>query len=116
MAIPRKGSRRIVVDGTQYLWRIRRKATPNQIDYGYGSLHVSIAAAHGKGATLAIVTDRPHPGDIFPRPVAPVTPADIRDWIGLGLASGWLPEQKGPTIFTDMRGGDLVRAHDRPGE
>ena len=37
MAIPIKGSRRIVVDGTAYRWRIRRKPTRIQADYGCGS-------------------------------------------------------------------------------
>ena len=37
MTIPFKGSRRIVVDGTAYRWRIRRKPTRIQADYGCGS-------------------------------------------------------------------------------
>lgn len=108
MAIPKKGSRRIVVDGAAYLWRIRRKATPSQVDYGNGSLHLAVAAEHG-GTTLVVVTNRPHPHDIFPRPAVAVTPADVREWILAALALGWQPENRGAPFCATVEGGVLIQ-------
>ena len=55
MAIPFKGSRRIVVDGTAYRWRIRRKPTRIQADYGCGSpLTFAVPSKSTRGGTFAI--------------------------------------------------------------
>lgn len=42
MAIPKKGSRIISVNESDYKWRIRRKVTYSQVDYGLGKLHLAI--------------------------------------------------------------------------
>ena len=104
MAIPRKGSRRIEVNGTAYLRRIRSKATYNQTDYGCGYLHVAVVAARNSGTTLVIVTGRPHPWDIPLRPAFPVTPADVREWIIQARALGWEPARPGPALLMTATG------------
>ncbi len=63
MATRRTGSRPIVVDGVAYRWRIRRRATSCQADYGRGKLHVAVELAERRGAVLVLVTDCPHPRD-----------------------------------------------------
>ena len=108
MAIPRKGSRRIEVNGAAYLWRIRSKATYSQADYGCGYLHVAVAAERNSGTTLVIVTDRPHPWDIPSRQAVPVTPVDVREWILRALELGWEPEAKGSPLCGAVRKGTLV--------
>src|SRR5690242_20609260 len=42
MAIRKIGSRRIVVDGVPYRWRVRHRATYSQMDYGHGTLDLAI--------------------------------------------------------------------------
>ncbi|WP_262509589.1 hypothetical protein [Tenacibaculum jejuense] len=42
MAIPKKGTRKIDVDGLKFRWLIRKKATYTQSVYGIGKLHVAI--------------------------------------------------------------------------
>lgn len=106
MGIPKKGSRPITMDGVKYVWRIRRKATSLQNDYGAGCLHVAMALAAGKGQTLIAATDFPHSKDwgSVP-PVTPITPRHIAEWIRQALQLGWRPESKGSpfciTIFND---------------
>lgn len=63
MAIPIKGSRKITVDGDDYRWLIRRKATDCQADYGVGELHVAVEHVAGRGSTLLVRTGHPHPKD-----------------------------------------------------
>lgn len=109
MAIPIKGSRRIQVNGNDYLWYIRRKGTSCQLDYGNGCLHVAVSMADRQGAILVIETDKPHPDDyVSRRPVVPITPADIREWIIAALALGWQPAQPGKPFYSVMDDGALV--------
>ena len=61
MSIPKKGTRKIVVDGESFLWLIRRKATYAQECESCGNLHVAIEHAEKPGAVLVIISDRPHP-------------------------------------------------------
>ena len=98
MAIPRKGSRKIVVDSVEYRWLIRRKATYNQSDYGVGKLHVAIEGFDQSGATLLVETNRPHPKDIDTDQPISIEPSDIVTWIHTAIAKGWTPTQPGPTF------------------
>jgi hypothetical protein len=52
VATRKTGSRRLVVDGVAYRWRIRRRATYSQADYGSGTLHVVVELAEQPGAEL----------------------------------------------------------------
>ncbi|XGV99998.1 MAG: hypothetical protein ACAF41_13825 [Leptolyngbya sp. BL-A-14] len=42
MALPKTGTRKIVVDGEPFRWLIRRKATYSQWAYESGRLHVAV--------------------------------------------------------------------------
>ncbi|MBG6148647.1 hypothetical protein IWQ51_006814 [Labrenzia sp. EL_142] len=103
MAIPRKGSRRIAVEGEAYRWLVRRKATYCQTDYGSGKIHVAIEHATENGATLHIETDRPHPKDWGTFSVEAVTPSDIARWISVAIQRGWEPKNTGPTFRIDEK-------------
>lgn len=96
MAFPKVGSRRISVDGVTYCWRIRRKPTRLQADYGVGRLHVAMQLASAPGTTLVLFTDRPHPGDWATSKVTPVLPSDIAMWVRQATALGWQPGRRGP--------------------
>ena len=110
MAIPKKGSRKITVEGENYRWLIRRKATHNQTDYGIiGLIHVAIEHANVKGKTLWIVTDKEHPQAYGNTEIEFVTPADIAKWISEAIALNWNPKQQGPQISMRIENGKLVR-------
>lgn len=96
MAMRKTGSRRLVVDGVAYRWRIRRRATYGQSDYGCGKLHVAVEQAEEQpGAVLVLYTDRPHPADWGTRQVLPVRPSDVARWVREALAAGWVPSEPG---------------------
>ena len=96
MATRKAGSRKLVVDGVTYRWRIRRRATSLQSDYGHGTLHVAVELAEQPGAILVLYTDRPHPADWGTKEVAPIRPLDVANWVREAMAAGWSPSQPGP--------------------
>lgn len=99
MATRKTGSRRLVVDEVAYRWRIRRRATYSQADYGHGTLHVAVELAERPGAVLVLYTDRPHPADWGTTRVVPVRPSDVAGWVRAALAAGWVPSQPGPQFI-----------------
>lgn len=98
MATRKTGSRRLVVDGTAYRWRIRHRATNFQADYGAGILHVAVESANQPGSVLILLTDRPHPSDWGTEKVVPVTPSDVAGWIRSAVRAGWDASRPGPQI------------------
>lgn len=103
MAIPKKGSRKIVVNQDDYRWLIRRKATDCQSDFGFGEINVAIEHADGCGATLLVKTGYPHPQDMAAggviNAVTPVVPSDVAIWIKEAIKAGWCPQEPGPTFY-----------------
>ncbi|MDB9510656.1 hypothetical protein PN499_05625 [Kamptonema animale CS-326] len=120
MSIPKKGTRKIVVEGERFIWLIRRQATNGQADYPEGCLHVAVEHAQEPGSVLVIVTDRLHPqgfslvhGELVPvqlqdqsgeirawrierrYAISPVTPSEVALWIQQALQMGWLPKKSG---------------------
>ena len=102
MAIPKKGTRKIVVNELNFRWLIRRKATYTQSDYGTGKLHVAIELEENPGTSLFICTDRKHPKDIGTEVLNPVKPSDISNWIKQALDLGWNPSKNGNPFRTKI--------------
>lgn len=100
MALVKKGSRRIVVDGVTYRWRIRHKPTYCQAN-GWNPLTFSVEDATVPGTTLVVRTDRPHPGNWFGLPTKP-PPADVVQAIRTALARGWTPYVSGSTFHLEV--------------
>ena len=96
MATRKTGARRLVVDGVAYRWRIRKRKTNIQVDYGCGTLHVAVELAEQPGAVLVLYTNRPHPANWSVDKVLPVRPSDVAGWVREALAAGWTPSQPGP--------------------
>ena len=99
VATRKTGSRRLVVDGTTYRWRIRRRATNSQADYGCDTLHVAVELAERPGAVLVLYTDHAHPADWGTQLVVPVRPSDVAGWVRAALAAGWMPSRAGPQFI-----------------
>ncbi|OLT28724.1 hypothetical protein BJF83_14685 [Nocardiopsis sp. CNR-923] len=96
MALVRKGSRHITVDGTDYRWRVRHKPTYTQ---GICATPMTFAVelAEEPGQTLVITTQHPHPETwLSVDSPAAVTPAVVAATIRNALAHGWSPESSGP--------------------
>jgi len=108
MAMRKRGSRRIVVDGAAYRWRIRRRATLCQADYGNGTLHVGVESADRRGSVLVLLTDRLHPSGWAWEEIVAVTPGDVAGWIRAAIDAGWEPIRPGPPIVLRVAGADLL--------
>ena len=104
MSIPKKGTRKIIVDGQPFIWLIRRQATNMQADYGCGNLHVAVQHAQEPGSVLVIMTDRPHPQCWGTNEVRPVTPSDAAQWIRQAMQFGWQPHLPGITFEVRIAG------------
>ena len=105
MSIPKKGTRKIIVDGQPFIWLIRRQATYTQSCYAGGNIHVGVEHAEKQGSVLVILTDRPHPQcleDIHE--VKPVTPSDTAQWIQQAVQLGWQPQLPGITFKVRIAG------------
>jgi hypothetical protein len=107
MATRKTGSRRLLVDGIAYRYRIRHRATFAQTDYS-GTLHLTVELAEQPGSVVVLDTDRPHPADCIPRPVIPVRPSDVAGWIRQALQAGWNPENPGPQLHARVSGSSLL--------
>ncbi|WP_328434269.1 hypothetical protein [Streptomyces sp. NBC_00425] len=104
MALGRKGSRRIVVDGTAYRWRLRRRPTYFQA-LAWTPCAFAVEHADVPGTTLVATTDQPHPSNWFRREAKPVLPSDVAQTIQLALREGWTPTAPGSPFHLDLSAG-----------
>ncbi|MEU4525541.1 hypothetical protein AB0F52_43310 [Amycolatopsis sp. NPDC024027] len=87
MTLPRKGSRLITVDGTDYRWTIRRKPTYSQ---GIGAtMTFAVELADRPGATLVVDTGRPRPDNWLHLATEPVRPAEVAEAVRAALEAGF---------------------------
>ncbi|MFC9895980.1 hypothetical protein ACFVMC_20015 [Nocardia sp. NPDC127579] len=88
MTLTRKGSRSIVVDGTEYRWTVRRKPTYTQ---ALGSdMAFAVELADGPGPVLVVRTGRPRPDNWLNLPTQPVYPAEVAAGIRTALSQGFV--------------------------
>ena len=106
MALVRKGSRRIVVDGIVYRWRIRHKPSYCQ-GLAWTSLNYAVEQVDSAGTVLVVKTGQPHPSNWVNAPMAPIRPADVANDIRAALSRGWSPSCPGKPFVVD-RSADFV--------
>ncbi|MCE9553692.1 MAG: hypothetical protein K8T91_10020 [Planctomycetes bacterium] len=94
MTIPRKGSRRIVVDGTEYRWRVRHRPTYSQLALGH-TLSVAIDIGENPQCTLLVDLSRAHLSNALGEPSTPVTPLEVSNLIRNARIAGWNPTEPG---------------------
>ncbi|MCG3040982.1 hypothetical protein L7D48_10475 [Streptomyces sp. S1A] len=104
MALRRKGSRRIVVDGTAYRWRLRGRPTYDQ-GMCWSPCTYAVEGADRPGAVLVVTTDRPHTGNGVGVPADPVLPGEVAHAVRTALARGWKPERPGSPFHLDRSDG-----------
>ncbi|MEU6862207.1 hypothetical protein ABZ924_02845 [Streptomyces sp. NPDC046876] len=104
MALVKKGSRLIKVDGTTYRWRLRGRPTYDQ-GLVMSPLAYAVEHADSPGTTLVVTTNQPHPSNWLGTPGSPVLPAQVADGIRTALSDGWTPETPGSPFHLDQSTG-----------
>ncbi|GIE32276.1 hypothetical protein Ait01nite_053210 [Actinoplanes italicus] len=92
MAIPRKGSRLITVDGMVYRWAVRAKPTYCQ-GLNWGRLTFAVEHADTPGQVLSVETRSPRLDNWLNLPGRPVTPLTVEQSVRIALAAGWEPDR-----------------------
>ena len=80
--MPKKGSRKIVVDGVAYRWRIRRTPPTQTVDGG-GPLAFSAELIGAKGSLLVVALPQERQlgwGGLYDYDLARATPRQNRGW------------------------------------
>lgn len=101
MALPKKGSRRIVVDGDTYRWRVRPKPSYSQ-GAGWTPLTFAVEDAAAPGTTLVVRTDRAHPENWFGLRTTAIRPADVAQAIRTARLRGWSPQSNGSPFILEL--------------
>lgn len=100
MAIPKKGSRSITINGDHYLWRIRHKPTYSQ-GFQEANLTLAVEKADNPGTTLVVTMPQAHPGNWRGQQPVAVLPSHVKTSIEKAIALGWQPSAPGsPFEFT----------------
>jgi hypothetical protein len=104
MALGKKGSRRIVVDGVTYRWRLRGKPTYDQA-LCWSPCTYAVEHAGQPGSTLVVTTNQPHPSNWVGQSSEAVLPSDVARAIRLALERGWTPATSGSPFPLDLSEG-----------
>jgi hypothetical protein len=89
VALAKKGSRRIVVDGVEYRWRVSRKHWC--CAYDPTTLAYMVEDAARPGTTLVVETGRPTVPEPQAVPAEVVLPREVAAGIRAAWSSGWTP-------------------------
>ena len=103
MALVRKGSRRIVVDGVPYRWAIRPRPTYSQ-GIAQAPLTVAVEHAERRGCGMVMRMPQAHPSNWLNLAVVAVRPADVEAGIRAATAQGWKPLEPGSAFRLDFPG------------
>lgn len=98
MSIARKGSRRIIVGGTRYDWRIRKQPTYSQALTDSPMLLAIQASEEGPRRVLVVDLCVSRPDNWLSPHATRITPAMVRDIIEKALAAGWTPRSGGAPL------------------
>lgn len=109
MALVKRGSRLINVDGTAYRWRLRGRPTYDQ-GLVRSPLTYAVELADTPGATMVVTTSQPHPSNWFGTQGSPILPAQVADIIRTALTGGWTPASPGSSFHLDQSA-DFVSPH-----
>ena len=96
MSIPRKGSRKIIVDGEEYIWLVRGRPTYTQ-DCQEGKMSAAVELGTNPGTTLLVTFPFTRPDSAFLSESSLVTPKMIEGCIKEALENGWQPNKSGGT-------------------
>lgn len=95
MPLTKKGSRRIVVDGVDYRWSVRRKPTYSQV-IGESTQTFAVQRTESDGQVLLAVTRDLRPDSPMAMTSVAVTPSQVAAAIRTAVEAGWDPTVVGP--------------------
>lgn len=94
MAIPKTGSRRIVVDAVAYRWTVRSRPSYVQ-GLAQSPLSFAVELEHAGKTTLVVTADVFRPDNWVLSRSGIVTPAVVERGIRSALQQGWQPAKQG---------------------
>ncbi|MEV6929957.1 hypothetical protein AB0M46_36490 [Dactylosporangium sp. NPDC051485] len=98
VTLARKGSRRIIVNGVDFRWTVRRRPTYCQAN-GWSPLKFVVERAEEpQGALLVVSLPCAHPGNWIGLQSRSVRPAMVAAGIRQALTGGWQPSRPGPVF------------------
>ena len=100
MAIPKKGSRTIVVEDREYRWVIRKHQIRACESVGERMIHVAVESDVPNSQTLVINSNRC--SSTLDCRGEPVTPSDVRVWIRMAISNGWAPTRPGKQYYLEV--------------
>ena len=103
MSMPRKGSRRITVDGRTYRWTVRPKPTYCQ-GLDWGPLTFAVEHADTPGQVLSVATRSPRLDNWLNLSGTPVTPLIVEQSVRTALAAGWEPGRSDGVFRLTLKG------------
>ena len=110
MALNKKGSRRITVDGIEYRWRVRRKPSYMQ-GLCWTPMTYAVEAADGSqpGTTLVVTSGQAHSGNWVGVKAEPIRPGHVSASIRQAREQGWDPNRAGSPFQLDRSAGFVAR-------
>ena len=97
MALVKKGSRLLTLDGVAFRWTVRRKPSYCQPN-AWTPLTFAVEQADVHGAILMVSLPAAHPRNWTGARTIAVRPRTIAKAIRQGLSSGWRPAQAGSAL------------------
>ncbi|MFF3664319.1 hypothetical protein [Microtetraspora malaysiensis] len=107
MAIPKKGSRPISVDGTAFRWRVRHKATHPQGN-AWNPLTLAVERAEDPGRVLIVSLPCARPDNSLGERTIAVRPALVAGCIRRAVEQGWNPGQPGSAFALTVTEDELA--------
>ncbi|MEU6729085.1 hypothetical protein ABZ917_35720 [Nonomuraea wenchangensis] len=107
MAIPKKGSRLITMDGTVYRWRVRRKPTYCQGN-SWGPMTFAVELADASGRVLLVSLPCSRPDAWWGERTMALRPVLVAAIIRTALRHGWTPRQAGNAFELALTDEDLT--------
>jgi hypothetical protein len=102
MAIPKKGSRKITVDGNVYRWYIRHKPTYGQLLFQeIMTVAIERLGEHQLGI-LIVELKRGRPDSGWYTNTTPVTPKNIAEYIRTAHEKGWQADRAGKPFILKL--------------
>jgi len=102
MGMPRKGSRKIEVNGEQFLWRVRGDAYSKQWVSGLSPIHLTLTCQRDEErpgcvmqATLRTLNPPDGDPDIAEGHRATLHPSEVKQIIAHAVSKGWDPSERG---------------------
>ena len=88
MTIARKGTRRIIVGGVAFCWKVRGRPTYSQ-GLGWAPLTFAVERAERPGALLVVSMPCAHPSNWMGLPSGVVLPSVVAHAVEMAVCQGW---------------------------